>query len=73
MDFSKIAQPLCKLLCNDVEFIFDEQCMLAYETLEEKFVSAPIVQAPNWTIPFELMCDASDTAVGAVLGQRSEK
>ena len=33
----------------------------------------PIMAAPNWEIPFELMCDASDYAVGAVLGQRRDK
>ena len=36
-------------------------------------VSAPIVQAPNWDYPFEIMCDASDYAVGAILGQKIDK
>nr|GEX23746.1 reverse transcriptase domain-containing protein [Tanacetum cinerariifolium] len=39
----------------------------------EKFTEAPILLAPNWDQPFELMCDASDFAIGAVLGQRIEK
>nr|GEW52838.1 reverse transcriptase domain-containing protein [Tanacetum cinerariifolium] len=34
---------------------------------------APIFIAPNWDQPFELMCDASDFAVGVVLRQRVEK
>nr|GFA49196.1 DNA-directed DNA polymerase [Tanacetum cinerariifolium] len=34
---------------------------------------APILIAPNWDLPFKLMCDASDFAIGAVLGQRHEK
>ncbi|CAM8942179.1 unnamed protein product [Rhodiola kirilowii] len=72
-DFSKIAKPLTHLLCNDVEFKFDEGCLEAFNKLKENLVSAPIVQPPNWDLPFELMCDASDYAIGAVLGQRVEK
>nr|GEX75972.1 retrovirus-related Pol polyprotein from transposon 17.6 [Tanacetum cinerariifolium] len=45
----------------------------AFRTLKEKLTKAPIRIAPNWDQPFELMCDASDFAVGAVLGQRVEK
>ena len=40
--------------------------------LKDKLVSAPIVVAPDWSFPFELMCDASDFAIGAVLGQKRE-
>ena len=72
-DFSKIAKCLSNLLAKDVPFDFDEKCMEAFNTLKERFVSAPIVMAPDWTIPFEIMCDASDYAIGAVLGQRVDK
>ncbi|CAM8954933.1 unnamed protein product [Rhodiola kirilowii] len=41
--------------------------------LKKALVSAPIIQPPNWDLPFELMCDASDYAIGAVLGQRRDK
>ena len=44
-----------------------------FELLKKKLTSATIVVAPNWNLPFELMCDASDFAVGLVLGQRKEK
>ncbi|GKB50746.1 reverse transcriptase domain-containing protein, partial [Tanacetum coccineum] len=39
----------------------------------DKLTEAPILIAPNWDQPFEIMCDASDYAIGAVLGQRIEK
>ncbi|CAM8886619.1 unnamed protein product [Rhodiola kirilowii] len=72
-NFSKIARPLTNLLCNDTEFRFDEECLVAFEMLKKALVSAPIIQPPNWDLPFELMCDASDYAIGAVLGQRVDK
>lgn len=72
-DFSKIARPLTRLLCKEAEFDFDEDCLKAFHSIKEALVLAPIVQAPNWNHPFEIMCDASDYAVGAVLGQRIDK
>src|SRR5215470_6654058 len=72
-DFSKIAKPLCNLLVKDAPFVFDDNCLHAFETLKEKLISTPIISAPDWTLPFELMCDASDLAIGAVLGQRKDK
>ncbi|KAL4384267.1 hypothetical protein GQ457_15G020160 [Hibiscus cannabinus] len=51
-------------------FVFDEDCQSAFKELKKKLISAPIVVPPDWTSPFELMCDASDYAVGAALGQR---
>ncbi|XP_050894797.1 uncharacterized protein LOC127101414, partial [Lathyrus oleraceus] len=72
-DFSKIAKPLTSLLVKDTPFLFDKKCNEAFETLKNKLVSAPIVISPDWSLPFEIMCDASDIAVGAVLGQRKDK
>ena len=72
-DFSKISNPLCKLLEKDAEFNFDNECLQAFNELREKLTSAPIIMAPNWNYPFELMCDASDYALGAVLGQKIDK
>ncbi|PNX58995.1 hypothetical protein L195_g059465, partial [Trifolium pratense] len=72
-DFSKIAKPLSNLLVKENEFNFDAECLKAFVVIKEKLVTAPIIIAPNWDLPFELMCDASDYAVGAVLGQRHEK
>nr|GEV72221.1 reverse transcriptase domain-containing protein [Tanacetum cinerariifolium] len=44
-------------------------CIDAFETLKKKLTEAPILVVPDWNLPFELMCDASDFAIGAVLGQ----
>ncbi|KAL4346898.1 hypothetical protein GQ457_17G009340 [Hibiscus cannabinus] len=72
-DFSKISKPLCNLLQQNQPFVFDEDCQSAFQELKKKLISAPIVVPPDWTSPFELMCDASDYAVGAALGQRRGK
>ena len=72
-DFSKIAKPLTNLLNNDVKFNFDAECEKSFNLLKEALVTAPVVQPPDWELPFEIMCDASDFAVGAVLGQRKGK
>ena len=69
-DFSKISRPLTNLLQKDVPFVFDDDCVEAFETLKKALTSTPIVQPPDWNLPFEIMCDATDYAVGAVLGQR---
>nr|GEU62140.1 reverse transcriptase domain-containing protein [Tanacetum cinerariifolium] len=45
----------------------------AFQVLKKKLTEAPILIALNWDLPFELMCDASNFAIGAVLGQRHEK
>ncbi|CAN6557661.1 unnamed protein product [Malus baccata var. baccata] len=72
-DFSKISRPLCNLLAKDAPFVFDEACLEAFKKLKTLLTTAPIIAAPNWSLPFELMCDASDYAVGAVLGQQKDR
>nr|GFB12620.1 reverse transcriptase domain-containing protein [Tanacetum cinerariifolium] len=72
-DFSKISRPMTHLLEKNSPFIFSNECIQAFRTIKEKLTEAPILIAPNWDQPFELMCDASDYAVHAILGQRVEK
>ncbi|CAM8940723.1 unnamed protein product [Rhodiola kirilowii] len=72
-DFSKKALPLSNLLQKDVPFEFTDACQEAFDELKKALTSVPIIRAPDWTQPFEIMCDASDYAVGAVLGQRIDK
>ncbi|RDX76661.1 Retrovirus-related Pol polyprotein, partial [Mucuna pruriens] len=67
-NFSKIAFPLSKLLQKDVDFVFNEASVEAFEELKTRLTSTPTLQAANWEPPFELMCDASNSALGAVLG-----
>ncbi|KAM2068512.1 hypothetical protein ACFX16_000128 [Malus domestica] len=72
-DFSKISQPLCRLLQKQVAFEFNEKCETAFKTLKDMLTSAPIIMPPDWSLPFGLMCDASNYAIGAVLGQMGNK
>ncbi|GJX53876.1 reverse transcriptase domain-containing protein [Tanacetum coccineum] len=71
--FSKIARPMTRLLKKDTSFFFSKECIEAFQNLKKKLTKVPILIAPDWDLPFELMCDASDYAIGAVLGQWKEK
>jgi hypothetical protein len=66
-NFSQIARPLTHLLAKDALLLFTEECLQSFHTLKKALISAP-VQPPDWHLPFEIMCDASDYAIGAVLG-----
>jgi len=72
-NFSQIARPLTNLLAKDAPFIFSDECHESFQTLKKALISAPIIQPPDWNLPFEIMCDASDFAVGAILGQTKDK
>ena len=58
--FSVITKPLCNLLLKDVPFDFTNECLQAFNVLKEHLVKAPILQPPDWSKLFEIMCDASD-------------
>ena len=72
-DFSAIARPLCNLHAKDVTFEWSQACEAAFDKLKTMLVSPPIMRSPNWDLPFEIMCDASDYAIRAVLEQREDK
>ena len=72
-DFSKISKPLCTLLEKDAKFEFDDSCLSGFKEIKYRLVIAPIMATPDWNKEFEIMCDASDYAMGAFLGQRTEK
>ncbi|CAN6678038.1 unnamed protein product [Malus baccata var. baccata] len=62
-DFSMISRPLCRLLQNDVTFDMNEECVVAFNKLKELLSTASVIMPPDWSLPFELMYDASDYAV----------
>ncbi|KAL4385534.1 hypothetical protein GQ457_15G016780 [Hibiscus cannabinus] len=68
-----VRKEILKWLDAGKQFEFDVACTEAFEVLKKKLVTTPVVIPPDWTLPFELMCDASDYVVGAVLGQRKGK
>ncbi|GKC24144.1 reverse transcriptase domain-containing protein, partial [Tanacetum coccineum] len=72
-DFSKIARPLSKFLEKDTPFEFNNECHKAFNSLKEKLTCTPVIVSLNWNLPFELMCNASDFAVGEILGQKDGK
>ena len=60
------------LFRSDAKFVWDERCQRSFEQLKQFLTTVPIVRAPNWKLPFEVMCDANDFAIGVVLGQRED-
>ena len=62
-DFAKLAKPLTHLLCNNVDFSLGEEAISSFQLIKEALVTSPILKAPRWDLPFEIMCDA-------ILGQR---
>ncbi|RVW64933.1 hypothetical protein CK203_041901 [Vitis vinifera] len=72
-DFSKLARPLCELLVKDAKFVWDDRCQRSFEELKLFLTTAQILRAPNWQLPFEVMCDVSDFAIGAILGMQKPR
>jgi hypothetical protein len=61
------------LLAKDAPFELDDECLNAFQTFKKAVISASIIQLPNWSLPFEIMCDASDYALEVVLGQTKDR
>nr|GEZ90518.1 DNA-directed DNA polymerase [Tanacetum cinerariifolium] len=66
------ARPMTHLLEKETPFVFSKECVDAFDTLKKKLTEASIMVVPDWNLPFELMCDASDFTIGAVLGQHAK-
>ena len=72
-DFSKIVRPLCRLLEKDAKFNFDESYQYSFGEIKSRLVEDPIMAKPDWNKEFEIICNASDYAMGAVLGKKNDK
>ncbi|GJT21948.1 reverse transcriptase domain-containing protein [Tanacetum coccineum] len=72
-DFSQVARPMTQLLVKDAPFNFSEECIQAFDKLKRELTQAPIMIKPDWSLQFEIMCDASDYTVRVVLGQKKDK
>jgi hypothetical protein len=73
LNFTSLATPLFKLLSKEAEFKWDDECQISFEILKQKLSTTPVLRGPNWSLPFHICTDASDTALGAVLGQRENQ
>ena len=67
-NFSKLASPLFTLLMKDVQFIWDDACQKTFIELKKRLSTYPILRGANWALHFHISSDASDIAIGAVLG-----
>ncbi|GJY33420.1 DNA-directed DNA polymerase, partial [Tanacetum coccineum] len=71
-DFSKIARPMTHLLEKETPFSFSKECIEAFNILKKKLTEAPILVAPDWDLPFEIMCDVSDYAFDVIIRDKKE-
>jgi hypothetical protein len=62
-----------KLFTKDATFVWDSQCQAAFNILKEKLSTTPVLQGPNWSLPFHISINSSNTSLGAMLGQEDEK
>ena len=72
-DYAKITVPLNKLLRKDVDFLWTNDCDLAFNLLKQKLTSAPILAFADTQKPFFLSVDASSRAIGYILGQHDNQ
>ena len=67
--YAEIAKPLYGLL---VVFEWTEECEESYQLLKKALITAPILRAPDWNLPFHVHIDASNFAIGCILAQPHE-
>jgi hypothetical protein len=69
--FSRIAEPLHALKRKNARFVWGGAQAEAFERLKEALMMPPVLQIPDFSREFSLVCDASDEAISAVLHQKS--
>jgi transposase InsO family protein len=67
--YAKMAHPLHQLTKANAMFHWSEECQHAFTALKRTLTSAPVLQAPDITQPYQVICDASGIGIGAVLMQ----
>lgn len=72
-NFSSVLKLLTNVLQKSVPFHFGKECIAVFEQLKKSLITAPIIKPPKWDQPFEVICEADDNAVSAVLAQYEDK
>ncbi|KAL0391221.1 UNVERIFIED_CONTAM: hypothetical protein Scaly_0479200 [Sesamum calycinum] len=73
LEFLEDCSTTVHAITKDASFQFDDACAKAFDKLKESLSSAPVIRPPDWSQPFEIMCDSSNHAIGVVLGQKTGK
>lgn len=71
--FSKITNPLCKLLEKEVKFYYNDKCLTSFKLLKQKLVASHIMITLDRSKPFELLCDTTRGELGAILDQNKQR
>jgi len=72
-DYATIAAPLTALTRKYNRFHWSAECLAAFRTLQQRLTTAPVLAFPDYSRPFILTCDASKTAIGAILSQQFDE
>ncbi|POM60326.1 Retrovirus Polyprotein [Phytophthora palmivora] len=68
-NYDELARPLSNLLKKDCEWCWNTDQQSAFEAIKESLLQAPILALPDTDLPFSVVCDGSDFAIGCALLQ----